>query len=409
MATSGRKEKLVSELSKQLTAEQKRLLQLISIENRKEKLLFRMPRGVVSLDEVWQKIVSTCETLGFAYARTDPFATLEELDELLDDVKWEWPAWLPRGFVTTQVGDPGVGKSMLVLDLVRIITTGDVWPMTDLRAEIGNVVWIESEASQQLLNIRSKKLKVCRNKVYMPVIDGDVLSQPDIGIEEHREQIVNLVIAKKPSLVVLDSLGGSHSRGENKVEEMRPVMEFFALLARDYNTSVIVTHHLNKGYEKDSTEISLYRMRGSTIIPAMSRTILALERVKDDALRLRMIKSNLSRIPEPLSVVAEFDTAGDINKMNYSMYSAPPAKKTKKEQCASWVMEMLKDAGEGGMKLVDLCDIGEGHAFTRGNIYSAKEALGDRIYISGNGRMAIWHLNDNNDIESIDQITRMKQ
>lgn len=407
---AGKKERLLSELNKHLMPEQRRLLQLIEIESRKDKLVFRMPSGVIALDSVWDKIVEVASGMKIAYSRTEPFATLEELDDILGDIKWIWPSWLPRGFVTMLVGDPGVGKSMVALDFARIITCGKPshWPMTDICPPKSNVVWLDTEASQQLLNIRSKQLKMERQRVYIPVISGDILGQPNIGDEDHRETIINLVEAVKPSLIVLDSLGGSHQHGENKIEEMRPVMEFFALLARDYEAAVIVVHHLNKGSPGINTELDLYRVRGSTVITALARTILAVERVKNDTVRLRMIKSNLTRMPEPIGVETVNSESGDITGMKYDVYKPPAKKQTKKESCAAWITTTLQSSPDG-IQLKDLVEIGEGYGYTRGNVYSAKDVLGDRVEITGNGREAIWHLSDNLDNDSMNQIINARK
>ncbi len=41
---------------------------------------------------------------------------------------WLWPGWLPLGHVTLLVGEPGVGKSLVALDLAARISKGLSWP-----------------------------------------------------------------------------------------------------------------------------------------------------------------------------------------------------------------------------------------------------------------------------------------
>src|SRR5438270_421749 len=53
----------------------------------------------------------------------------EELGTLLSDIKteqlhWLWEKRIPRGKLITLDGDPGLGKSLLTLDLAARITTG---------------------------------------------------------------------------------------------------------------------------------------------------------------------------------------------------------------------------------------------------------------------------------------------
>jgi hypothetical protein len=44
------------------------------------------------------------------------------------DIPWLWPRRIPLGSVTLLVGDPGVGKSLLALDIAARISTGAPWP-----------------------------------------------------------------------------------------------------------------------------------------------------------------------------------------------------------------------------------------------------------------------------------------
>ncbi|MCI0726797.1 MAG: AAA family ATPase, partial [Chloroflexi bacterium] len=46
-----------------------------------------------------------------------PASSWADLDERLDPVQWDWPGWLPRGFLTILAGEPGTGKSLLCLRL----------------------------------------------------------------------------------------------------------------------------------------------------------------------------------------------------------------------------------------------------------------------------------------------------
>jgi hypothetical protein len=43
-------------------------------------------------------------------------------------VEWLWPGRIPIGKVTLLVGDPGLGKSLIALDLAARVSTGAAWP-----------------------------------------------------------------------------------------------------------------------------------------------------------------------------------------------------------------------------------------------------------------------------------------
>jgi hypothetical protein len=404
----GTQEKLENALLKVLNPDEKRLLSLISIENRKDKLVFRMPKDVISLDAVWLKIKEECGKLGIGYLQADTYATLDELDDVLEDVKWLWKDWLPRGFVTMMVGDPGIGKSMVVLDIIKFITSGKNYPDCENKEKPTPVIWIDTEASQQLLRMRAKKMGLDRTKVYIPVIGGDILGQVDVMNDEHRSIILDMIENVEPSLIVLDSLGGSHTRGENKFEEIAPIMKFFALIARDRNIAVLMTHHLNKGGPGESPEVSLYRIRGSTAIPQFARSIMALEKLDDDKVRLRMIKSNLARLVKPFSIIPTLDSDGDITAIDYKTYEPPPKKQTKMISCADWIVAKLKEFPDG-IRVKELIDIAEPFGYTKGNLYTSRSYLADRITVKGTGREAYWSTTNNNDHDSINQIIKAKK
>src|SRR4029077_12718205 len=51
-------------------------------------------------------------------------------------VDWLWPERIPIGKVTLLVGDPGLGKSLVALDIAARVSTGKPWP--DAQSAIPN-------------------------------------------------------------------------------------------------------------------------------------------------------------------------------------------------------------------------------------------------------------------------------
>ena len=389
----GRVQKILDE---KLTPKERQLASLMTMENRKDKIVFRMPNGLISLEHLWLHIKEILDEAKIPCDKAAQFATLADLDDVLSEVAWLWKPWIPLGFVTLLAGDPGVGKSALALDIAKMVTNGLPFPLAGLdKRKPNTVVWIEAEASQQILRVRAMNMGVDRKRIFIPSIDGDMLAQPDVLNEDHQKVIMEIITGNNPLLVVLDSLGGSHTRGENRIEDIRPIMEFFAVTARDTGAAVLILHHLRKSSPGESPEISLYKVRGSTVIPAMARSIIALEKPTDDVARIRIIKSNLARAPEPIGVVFDSTKDGDdIGGLSYTEYRSPPQKRTKAQNCADWIMSQLNEHDEDGMLLKELCDLGEGEGYTRGNIYSARDLLSDRIVVGGTGKEAHWAIND---------------
>jgi hypothetical protein len=59
-------------------------------------------------------------------------------------IDWVWPGRLPAGKLTLVVGDPGVGKSWLTLDMAARISRELPWPDGG-RAPLGDVVLLSAE------------------------------------------------------------------------------------------------------------------------------------------------------------------------------------------------------------------------------------------------------------------------
>src|SRR5262245_58757397 len=76
----------------------------------------------------------------------EPQVLTHRLDELQPEtVRWLWPGYVPLGKMTLLDGDPGLGKSLLSLDLAARVTTGRSWPDGSAGAAPGNVLLVNCE------------------------------------------------------------------------------------------------------------------------------------------------------------------------------------------------------------------------------------------------------------------------
>ncbi|GAG20332.1 unnamed protein product, partial [marine sediment metagenome] len=129
-----------------LTHSQSELMRLVSIEDHRGVAIFRIPIGVTSLEDMWSVLLEICEKNNIKCRKADKFASLSELDDLLSGIEWLWQDWIPLGFLTLLVGDPGGGKSMAALDWARITICGEKFPMAEKGSKKECVLWIEAEA-----------------------------------------------------------------------------------------------------------------------------------------------------------------------------------------------------------------------------------------------------------------------
>ena len=62
-----------------------------------------------------------------------------------EKIDWLWPGRLARGKHICIAGEPGTGKSQLLIAIVAAVTTGGDWPCGESRAPIGNVIILSAE------------------------------------------------------------------------------------------------------------------------------------------------------------------------------------------------------------------------------------------------------------------------
>ena len=381
-------------------------LAMVEFEERENgSVTMRMPKGVELFDELWKCTHLLVQEHNehsrrkLSVSRAGSWPTVDELAKILGQIRWLWTRWIPVGFLTLLVGEPGTGKSFVALDWVKRVVESKDWPTGERNYSRGNyTIWIETESSQQLLTARSASLRIPQDHIVVPGFGNDMLGQPDLMLEADKQRTVNAIEQVKPGIVILDSLGGAHTRGENRIEEVRPMLDFLARLSRDKSIPIVAVHHLRKRGAGESIEISLDRVRGSGAISAFARCVIALDGVNTKI--LSVIKSNLGIKPQPLTVSVQYDANEEVTEVQYEPWKPPPRKRTRKEHCATWLREQLTAASGEGIALTQLVAEADGHGYTRNMVYAARDVLGDELMVTGNGRKVCWQLVENSALAS---------
>lgn len=266
--------------------------------------------------------------------------TLADLAAVLPNTEWLWKDHLPKGVITLLAGAPGAGKSALALWLARNYILGETWPSgTPNSTPPGKVVWVETEAGQVILTERAKAWGVPMSNVIIPTADPqNPLAEVYLDSRNGWAAVEREVIEHKPGLLVIDSLRGSH-RGEEKDAHMQGLMTRIAGLARDHQLAALVVHHLRKRNQFESMDVvDLDRVRGSGVIPAMSRVVLAVDRPDPgnlDRQRLAVIKSNLGKFAPPLGF-----EIGDLG-LTFVDAPRPPREETQTDKAADFLKDRL--------------------------------------------------------------------
>ena len=119
-----------------------------------------------------------------------------------EPVSWLWPGWIQEGSVTMLDGGPGVGKTLITLDLAARVSTGHTMP--DGRSGSGEpaaVVLVTGDDVTRTVMPRLDVVGADMTRIDHLPRDGDHLpTDTDLGA------ILGAVVAAKARLVVLDPL-----------------------------------------------------------------------------------------------------------------------------------------------------------------------------------------------------------
>lgn len=369
--------------------------------------MFGYPNGPALYERIQRVIPSTNER---------PFRSLAEIAADLKPVSWLWPGWLPVGMLTLLAAKPGTGKSLIALDLAHRIITGQPWPDGTPGLAAGpaggkNVIYVDGENIPEVHNDRAVAWQMQRENLYLLLpSEEDILL--DLNTVTYQELLAQMVYRLDPALVIIDSLGAVMGKGENAVEDVRELLGFLAGLAQHHATAILLIHHLRKS---TNGQLSLLdgvdpdMIRGSGHITAMSRVAWGLSTVQTTARpdpngprKLAVIKSNLSRHPEPLGVTLEPIPGRDNVRVVYADDApAPYQEPTEQDQAAEWLLDYLETAGEP-VPPKDIVAAAAQANISRAAIYRARETLRNEI-VNTIGRRATgncWRLAAENETET---------
>ncbi len=242
--------------------------------------------------------------------RNEPNLKLINMEQVeIEKIDWLLYPFIPFGKVTIVQGDPGEGKTTMVLQIIAKLTKGEaVLPSgSDEPALEGKTMALEPvnviyQTAEDGLGdtIKPRLLSAGADCSRVMVIDDNnqALTMMDARLEE-------AIIKTKVRLVVLDPIQGflGAAVDMHRANEIRPLMKRIAVLAEKYHCAIILIGHMNK----NSNGKSSYRGLGSIDFQAAARSVLIVGRIKDEP-EIRVVchvKSSLA--PEGKSIAFRLD------------------------------------------------------------------------------------------------------
>ena len=242
--------------------------------------------------------------------RNEPNLKLINMEQVeVEKIDWLLYPFIPFGKVTIVQGDPGEGKTTMVLQIIAKLTKGEAVlpsgsdePALEAKTvdlEPVNVIYQTAEDGLGD-TIKPRLLSAGADCSRVMVIDDNdqALTMMDARLEE-------AIIKTKARLVVLDPIQGflGAAVDMHRANEIRPLMKRVAVLAEKYHCAIILIGHMNK----NSNGKSSYRGLGSIDFQAAARSVLIVGRIKDEP-EIRVVchvKSSLA--PEGKSIAFRLD------------------------------------------------------------------------------------------------------
>jgi len=267
-----------------------------------------------------------------------------EIAEGLKNIEFLWPGWLPLGFLSILAGEPGVGKSALALSLAKCVINGGQWPDGQPCPNGGKVIWLESEGSLALNLERARRIGIPLENLISPFPRGVDDSDFQLDNPAHLEYLREAIKEHSPSLIILDSLTGSH-RGKEQDANIHHRLKALRDIAEKEHVPILIIHHVRKAPSDGRGALSLDDLRGSSAIGAMARVVIMVEPASKNApeiKRVSQVKNNLAPHAPPFGVAWANNPDGSDGLVPVSL-PVPLRPITQQERAGQVVCETLKD------------------------------------------------------------------
>ncbi len=322
-------------------------------------------------------------------------------------INWLWPNRIALGKLTMIAGDPGLGKSLLSIELAKHVTQGIRWPVDGTPCPVGDVILLSAEDDlADTIRPRLDAAGANPNKVYflesIREIDqksGELIKRSfslkrDVSaIEKVLEQNSQI------RLIVIDPisayLAGTDSHNN---ADIRSLLSPLSDLANKNRVAIVAITHLNKGGSQGN---AMYRAIGSLAFVAAARAVFIVTRDQDDPDRRLFlpIKNNLGpdrtgfayRIIEADNgaAIIEWEDETITISADDALAVLSNEEKTERQDAVSFLKRELKTGSVDSKELyknADACGI------AKRTLHRAKSELGVEVYKKGYAGGWAWRL-----------------
>jgi AAA domain/Bifunctional DNA primase/polymerase, N-terminal len=221
---------------------------------------------------------------------------------MMEEISWLWPGWLPLGKLCVLDGDPGLGKSTMLLDLAARISRHGQMPDGSQGLQ-GRTLVLSGEDSDGD-TIKPRLMAAGADELYVHSLScvADAKGKRPLCLPDDLDlmrEYISAMTGPPFRLIIIDPLFAFLvGVDSSKDQEVRRALMHLRDFAEEKQVCVICLRHLNKG---GGTK-ALYRGGGSIGIIGAARTGLVAARHPDNVNQrvLGVQKANLAAMPQSL-------------------------------------------------------------------------------------------------------------
>jgi len=321
-----------------------------------------------------------------------------------EPISWLWPGRIPLGKLTLIVGDPGLGKSFLMVDMAARISVEAPWPDGGTSPK-GKVILLTAEDGLAD-TVRPRLDAMGGNPAYVVALKGvrrkggdrSGITESGVNLAKDINEIEAAIEETGAIMVGIDPLSAYLGRTDSyKDAEVRGLLAPLAALAERRNVAVVGIMHLSK----DSQRRALYRAQGSLAFVAAARAVFVVTPDQDNPDRRLFLplKLNVAAKPPGLAFNIPYDPAGpsrlvwstDPVEIDVDVALGDPQSPGEREEWQGAVTFLQELLAEGEVLSREVFRQGRENGFSDKAIKKARGTLGIKPRKEGFARDGRWY------------------